>query len=140
MLVGDGAVRTKLEEQARRPGLAGRVVFLGRRTDVAELLPLFDVFAMSSLSEGLPLTLLEAMAAGLPCVSTAVGAIPEAIVEGRTGLLVPPGDPGRLAEALLRVLQDRALRTAMGLEGQARARALFDLKVMTRRYEDLYEA
>jgi sugar transferase (PEP-CTERM/EpsH1 system associated) len=140
VLVGDGSVRGELEQQARRPGLAGRVLFLGRRADVAALLPLFDVFVLSSVSEGLPLTVLEAMAAGLPCVSTSVGAVPEAVVEGQTGLLVPTGDSDRMATALIRLLRDPGLRRQLGTAGQKRARAEFDLKSMTRRYEDLYSA
>jgi sugar transferase (PEP-CTERM/EpsH1 system associated) len=140
VLVGDGSLRAALEDQARRPGLQGRVTFLGRRADIADLLPLFDVFALTSTSEGLPLTVLEAMAAGLPCVSTAVGAIPEAVTEGQTGLLVPPGDSDALAAALTRLLRDPGLRRKMGQEGQKRARAHFDLKAMTKRYEDLYLA
>jgi glycosyltransferase involved in cell wall biosynthesis len=138
VMVGDGSQRSALEEQARRPSLAGRVIFLGRRADVAQLLPLFDAFALTSSSEGLPLTILEAMAAGLPVVSTSVGAISEAVVEGQTGHLVPVGDSDRLASALLKVLRDPGLRRTMGQEAQKRARAMFDLKVMTRRYEDLY--
>ena len=107
---------------------------------MASLLPLLDVFVLSSISEGLPLTILEAMAAGLPCVSTAVGAVPEAIVEGQTGRLVPVKDPRRLAAALTDLLGDPTRARAMGAAGQQRARALFDLRVMTRRYEDLYAA
>jgi glycosyltransferase involved in cell wall biosynthesis len=140
VLVGDGSVRPALEEQARRPALAGRVLFLGRRADVASLLPLFDVFALTSVSEGLPLTVLEAMAAGLPCVSTPVGAVPEAVMEGHTGSLVPVGDSDRLAAVLIRLLRDPGLRRQLGTAGQKRARAEFDLKSMTRRYEDLYLA
>ena len=140
VLVGDGSLRQALEEQARRPGLQGRVIFLGRRANIAELLPLFDVFALTSTSEGLPLTVLEAMAAGLPCVATSVGAIPEAVIEGQTGLLVAPGDSDALTVALSKLLRDPGLRRKMGQEGQKRARAHFDLQSMTRRYEDLYLA
>jgi L-malate glycosyltransferase len=140
VLVGDGSQRAALEAQARQPPLAGKVHFLGRRADVPSLLPLFDVFALSSTSEGLPLTILEAMAAGLPCVSTAVGAVPEAVLEGETGRLVPPGDAHRLAAALRDLLTDPTLARRLGTTAQHRARALFDLKVMTRRYEDLYAA
>jgi glycosyltransferase involved in cell wall biosynthesis len=141
-LIGDGSQRAALEAQAAAPELAGRVVFLGRRADVASLLPLFDVFALSSTSEGLPLTILEAMAAGLPVVSTAVGAIPEVIVQGagETGLLCPPADPARLGAALLALVRDVPRARAMGQAGQRRARALFDLREMTRRYEDLWAA
>jgi glycosyltransferase involved in cell wall biosynthesis len=140
VLVGEGPARPALERRAAFPDLAGRVLFLGRRTDVATLLPLFDLFVLSSLSEGLPLTLLEAMAAGLACVSTAVGAISEVILQESTGLLVPARDPAALAQALERLLRDEARRRTMGQAGRARARALFDLKVMTRRYQDLWAA
>jgi glycosyltransferase involved in cell wall biosynthesis len=140
VVVGDGPQRPILQAQAMTPGLVGRVLFLGRRADVAEILPAFDVFALSSVSEGLPLTLLEAMAAGLPCVSTAVGAVPEAVVPESTGLLVPARDSRALASAMLRLLRDPGLARAMGQAGQKRARELFDLKVMTRRYQDLYMA
>ena len=140
VLVGDGSLRGDLEQQARRPDLAGRVIFLGRRADISDLLPLFDVFALTSVSEGLPLTVLEAMAAGLPCVATSVGAVPEAVIEGQTGMLVSPGDTDGLTAALTRLLRDPGLRRQMGVEAQKRARAHFDLRVMTRRYEDLYLA
>jgi glycosyltransferase involved in cell wall biosynthesis len=140
VVVGDGSLRGALEEQARRPPLAGRVLFLGRRADVASLLPLFDLFVLSSISEGLPLTILEAMAAGLPCVASAVGAVPEAIVENETGRLFPAKDSARLATALSDLLTDPTLARRLGTAGQQRARALFDLRVMTRRYEDLYAA
>jgi glycosyltransferase involved in cell wall biosynthesis len=140
MVVGDGSLRPALEDQARQLAVADRVLFLGRRADVVDLLPLMDLFVLSSVSEGLPLTILEAMAAGLPCVATAVGAVPEAILEGLTGRLVPPGDPTRLAAAISELLADPALCRRMGSEGQERARELFDLQEMTRRYEDLYAA
>ncbi len=156
VLVGDGSQRAALTAQAAAAGLADRIVFLGRRADVADLLPLFDVFVLSSTSEGLPLTILEAMAAGLPVASTAVGAIPEAIVdpawvaagkglpapapEAPTGRLVPPADPAALAAALTALVADPELAKSLGEAGQRRARAHFDLKVMTRRYEDLWAA
>ena len=137
-LVGDGSQRAALQRQAAAAGLADKVFFLGRRADVAQLLPMFDVFVLSSTSEGLPLTLLEAMAAGLPCVATDVGAVSEAIVDGLTGALVAPGDAPALAAALLALLRDPGLARQRGARGQQRARAHFDLRVMTRRYQDLW--
>jgi glycosyltransferase involved in cell wall biosynthesis len=139
-LVGDGSERQALENQARQPALAGKVHFLGRRADVASLLPLFDIFVLSSISEGLPLTILEAMAAALPVVATAVGAVPEAVLDGQTGKVVPAKDPHRLAAALTDLLRDPTLARRLGAAGQKRARELFDLKVMTSRYQDLYAA
>ena len=138
VLVGDGSLRQALGQQAAGAGLAGKVTFLGRRPDVANILPMFDVFALSSISEGLPLTVLEAMSAGLPCVSTAVGAVPEAIVDGVTGKLCKPGDVDGLATALLSLVGDPARARRLGEAGQKRARAEFDLREMTRRYQDLW--
>jgi glycosyltransferase involved in cell wall biosynthesis len=140
VLVGDGGQRRALQDQVAAAGIAAHVVFLGARADVAALLPLFDVFALSSLSEGLPLTILEAMAAGLPCVATAVGAVAEAIVADQTGLLVPARDAAGFAAALLTLVRDPARARQMGHAGQQRARAHFDLRVMIRRYQDLWAA
>ena len=89
VLVGSGPLERALRDDARSLGLSDRVVFAGSRDDVAELLPAFDVFALSSQNEGLPISLLEAMAAGVPCVATSVGGVPEVIHNGNEGLLVP---------------------------------------------------
>jgi glycosyltransferase involved in cell wall biosynthesis len=94
---------------------------------VAALLAAADIFALSSTSEGLPMTLLEAMAAGLPVVASAVGDVPEAVANGETGLLVPPADPDALAHSLRTVLADASLRRRLGAAGRERALALFDL-------------
>jgi glycosyltransferase involved in cell wall biosynthesis len=138
LLVGDGTQRAALQRQAA--GLSPNVIFAGRRDDVAALLPLCDLFALASTSEGLPLTILEAMAAGLPCVATDVGAVGEAVRDGETGRLVPAGDEATLAAALLDLLRDPGLRRRLGAEGQRRAQAQFDLRMMVRRYQDLWGA
>ncbi|MCG5053234.1 MAG: GT4 family glycosyltransferase PelF [Myxococcales bacterium] len=140
VLVGDGPLRRELEDKAQHLGIGARVVFAGGRRDVADLLPAFDVFVLSSKSEGLPLTVLEAMASGLPVVATDVGALAEAVIPGRTGRLVPPENPAALAEALTALLKDREMREGMAAAGLARARAHFDLGFMTREYQSLYEA
>jgi glycosyltransferase involved in cell wall biosynthesis len=103
------------------------IALLGERSDVAEQLAQSDVFVLASRSEGMPLSVLEAMAAGLPVVASSVGGIPELVVSGETGLLVRPGDIDALAAALHTVLADRELRRAMGDAGRARAQHLFDL-------------
>lgn len=138
VLVGDGPMRGELVGLAGLLGIGERVRFLGERLDIPALLQAFDVFALSSLSEGMPLTVLEAMAAGKPVVATNVGGIPEAVIEHQTGLLVPPRDPERMAQALLRLLDDEALRGAFGHRGQARARERFDLRQMVETYESAY--
>ncbi|WP_437714209.1 glycosyltransferase [Sorangium sp. So ce448] len=137
-LIGDGPRRPALEAQAARLGLGGAVTFTGTRGDVAELLPAFDVFALASLTEGISLTLIEAAAAGLPIVATRVGGNPEIVVDGETGLLVPPGAPETLAGALeaVAVREDRA---EMGLRGRARVMERFGIDRMARAYEDLYD-
>lgn len=137
-LIGDGPRRPALEAQAARLGLGGAVTFTGTRGDVAELLPAFDVFALASLTEGISLTLIEAAAAGLPIVATRVGGNPEIVVDGETGMLVPPGAPETLAGALeaVAVRNDRA---EMGLRGRARVMERFGIDRMARAYEDLYD-
>ena len=126
-IVGDGPDRELVEEAIRGHAVEDRVALLGERDDVAAQLAQSDVFVLASRSEGMPLSVLEAMAAGLPVVATAVGGVPELVVSGETGLLVPPGDIDALAAALRTVLSDAQLRRAMGDAGRARAQQLFDL-------------
>jgi len=114
VLVGDGSLRASLEELARGLGVDAAVSFLGARSDVADLLPELDVFVLSSIREGLPLALLEAMACGVPVVGAAVGGLLDSVVDGVTGLLVPPRDPVATAAALNRVLGDEDLRLRLG--------------------------
>jgi glycosyltransferase involved in cell wall biosynthesis len=102
--LGDGDLREATRRSIEREGLADRFVLAGEREDVAELLPALDVFAMSSLWEGLPCGLVEAMTCGVPVVATAVNSVPEIVVSGRTGILARPGDPRSLADALAYLL------------------------------------
>jgi sugar transferase (PEP-CTERM/EpsH1 system associated) len=138
-VVGDGAERRDLETLAHALGLDGSVAFLGERRDVAALLSSAAAFVASSTSEGVSLTLLEAMAVGLPVVATAVGGNPEVVADGQTGELVPPADPEALAAALVRVCGDRERAAAMGREGRARVERHFDVRGMVRAYEALYD-
>jgi glycosyltransferase involved in cell wall biosynthesis len=110
--LGDGELRGEVEALVARLGLSGRVVLAGDRGDVGELLPAFDVFALASLWEGLPCSLVEAMSCGVPAVATAVNSVPELVVAGRTGLLARPGDPESLAVAL-RWMLDRPEQAAV---------------------------
>ncbi len=113
--IGDGPRRDRLLDRARRRGLADRFLLLGHRDDVADLLPALDVFAMASRYEGLPCAVVEAMAAGVPVAATAVNAVPDAVVPGETGLLVPPEDAAALARAVRYLLDepDEAARMAV---------------------------
>lgn len=138
LLVGDGPERAELERLARELGLQDAVRFLGYRPDVPDVLRALDIAVCCSDYEGSPAAVLEYMDAALPVVATEVGGIPDLIEPGGHGLLVPPGDPEALAEALAKLLRDPAQARRMGALGQERRRAEFDLDVMVRRFEDLY--
>lgn len=114
LVAGAGPERERLLEQVAARGLTGVVRLLGDRDDVARLLEAADVFCLPSHHEGLPVSLLEAMAFGLPCVTCPVGGVPELIEHERTGLLVAPQDPGALGDALVRVLNDDGLARRLG--------------------------
>jgi glycosyltransferase involved in cell wall biosynthesis len=137
-IAGEGEDREVLEGLLRERGLAPRVHLLGQREDIPDLQAAADLFALSSWSEGLPLSVLEAMSAGHPIVSTEVGGIPEAVTHGEHGLLTPPGDPGALADALRVLISDRALRERFGRAARHRAETEFAVGVMTNAYERLY--
>lgn len=139
VLVGDGEERGALEGVVSELGLGERVRFLGVREDVPDLLGASDVFLLTSVSEGVSLTLLEAMSAGLPVVTTAVGGNPEVVEDGVTGLLAGRGDDEGLAGALVRLLGDGALRERMGEAGRARAHERFDQGRMIRAYRAVYD-
>jgi len=122
-IAGEGGLREALLAEHRSLGLGERVRFLGFREDVVPLLRAADLFVLSSYLEGLGTSVLDAMAAGLPVVATAVGGVPEIVEDRGTGLLVPPRDPGALAAAMAGLAGDPALRAAMGGRGRERARA-----------------
>lgn len=133
VLVGDdpfGDGRVRMQALAQELHLERAALFTGIRRDVPELLGACDVFAMASLWEGLGLVFLEAMAAGLPVLSTQVSAIPEVVVDGSTGLLVPPGDAQALSQGMLRLAADADLCARLGAAGEQRVRALFGLERM----------
>jgi len=139
VIVGDGPLRADVEARVVASGLAERVHLTGLRRDVADLMHSFDVFALTSLWEGLPRVLPQAMAAGLPIVATAVDGNAEAVADGINGFLTPPGDPQAMAIALLRLLEDPTLASRFGEAGQARADE-FSAQKMIRDIAALYEA
>ena len=139
LVAGDGPERARLEEGARRLGVADTVLFLGIRRDVPAVLAAVDVAVLSSDYEGSPLSVMEYMAAAKPVVSTRVGGVPELVAEDVHGLLVEPRDPEALAEAVARLLRDPALARRLGAEGRRRQQREFSLEAMVGRIEDLYE-
>lgn len=140
VLVGDGSRRGELHRLAWSLGIAGRVDFLGFRQDVADLLPHLDVFVLSSAGEGLPISMLEAMACERPVVVTALGEIPRVLHDGVTGMMVPPGDPAALARAVTTVLQDPRRARAMGAAARRRVAEAFNLTRVVGQYQALYDA
>jgi glycosyltransferase involved in cell wall biosynthesis len=139
-IVGDGPLRADLEARARRLGIADRCAFAGMRTDLGDLLAGFDVLAVPSRSEGLPYLVLEAMTAGTPMVATAVGGIPEAVTDGVSGLLVPAREPGRLAAALGRLLDDPRGRAALAAAARRHAAEALSLEPMLAAVDAVYRA
>ena len=139
VLAGDGPERWRLEAQTQQLGLDGRVRFLGHRDDAGSLLAAADLVVLPSLFEGLPLSIVEAMAAGKPVVTTSVGGIPEAIIDGESGLLVPAADPDALANAIGQVLRDPALAQRLATRARERAAAEFSLEGMVAAVTGVYD-
>ncbi len=137
-VAGDGPCLLELQKLVRTLGMGEHVRFLGEVRDVPSLLARASLFALSSVSEGISLTLLEAMARGLPVAATRVGGNPEVVADGSSGLLVPPGDPAALARAMLDLWGDRNRSLAMGVVGRRRVEQGFDIRRMVARYEALY--
>jgi glycosyltransferase involved in cell wall biosynthesis len=145
VLVGSGdgqslSVEDELRARGARPPLAGRVVFSGRVDDVSEWVRAADVFAFPSLFEGLGISLVEALACGLPAIGSRTGGIVDVIDDGRTGLLVPPGDAAALESALRRLLDDPAARDEMGRAGRGDVLARFDERDAVAKYRALFAA
>lgn len=138
IIAGEGSEAPVLAELIKKMGLSGRVKLPGLRDDVSRLLGAADVFALSSLSEGVSMALLEAMASGLPAVATRVGGNPEVIEHGVSGLLVPPGSHYELGSALAKVLEDEARCVTMGGAARLAIEKGFSLTAMTGAYADLY--
>jgi glycosyltransferase involved in cell wall biosynthesis len=137
-LVGDGEDRATLERLA---GPADdRIQFLGARTqsEVADELRTADIFVLPSFAEGVPVVLMEAMASGLPVISTQVAGVPELVAHGESGLLVPPGDTQSLSEAILTLASNAKLRTDMGANGRAKVEAEFDVDREAARMKALF--
>jgi glycosyltransferase involved in cell wall biosynthesis len=139
-LVGEGALRQELMDAVDTLGLGGRVTFAPPQADLGGYYARTSVFALSSRGEGAPNVLLEAGHAGIPVVSTSVGGVPDIVDDGRTGLLVPPGEPERMADALCRLLGNVKLRREMGRAAREHIAGRYGLKAMVGGYERLFES
>jgi glycosyltransferase involved in cell wall biosynthesis len=139
LLVGDGELRSQLEQQIKRLQLSKNVSLLGERDDIADLLSVFDVYAMSSRWEGVGRALTEAMYAGLPVVATAVNGVTELVTDEETGILVPPASSPHLAAAIDRLVCDRRLAKLLGAEARRRVADLMDADRMVFETEELYD-
>lgn len=138
IIAGGGPCEGQLKDLVAELRLSDLVEFPGEVRDVPALLRRAALFVLPSLTEGLPLTVLEAMASGIPVVATSVGGIPEVVEDGATGVLVPAGDPAALADALLRVHSNPVDARAMGLAGRRRVEAMFDVRRTVSQYQGLY--
>jgi glycosyltransferase involved in cell wall biosynthesis len=138
VVVGEGPLGRKLRHLAERMSLGDRLVFLGERRDAVELISVFDVFVLPSLWEGLPFVLVEAAALEKPIVATAVDGITEIIEDGKTGRLVPPGNAGELADAIIRLLQNREGAFRLAERARALVPARFPLRRMVEQTQNLY--
>ncbi|MFC6919164.1 glycosyltransferase family 4 protein [Meiothermus taiwanensis] len=138
-LIGDGPLQPFAEEQAARLGIGDRVRFVGARNDVAERLARAHIFVLASNYEGFPLSILEAMRAGLPVVASNVGGVAEAVTDGETGFLVPRGDLQALRGRLAQLIENPQLRAQMGVAGRARYKAHFTLEQMLEKTLAVYE-
>lgn len=138
LVVGDGPLRSQCQDFICQNKLEEQVILAGNREDVNRLLTAVDIFALFSAYEGLPLTIIEAMLAGVPVVASDVGGVGEMVVHGETGYLVQGTDIGPAVEQIKELADNEELRVKMGLAGRKRAKELFDLEVMIGRYEQLY--
>lgn len=138
VIIGDGSERERLTQHANARSVGAAAIFTGYRSDVRQLIPAFDVYANSSTHEGVSLTILEAMAANLPVIATAVGGTPEVVIDGETGFLTPARSPMRLAAAIEKLARAPELRRQMGDAARFRVRAHFSVDTMVTSYLQAY--
>ncbi len=138
ILVGDGEMRKPVEKEIAQKQLTNCVYLAGSRSNVYELLPGVDAFVLSSKREGLPMSILEAMAAGLPVIATNVGGIPEIIKDGQNGILVPTQDPNSLANAICRVLDDSEFAANLAHKARTTIEQNYSLEAITKVYTKIY--
>lgn len=138
VIVGAGPLEADLKSQANRLGVDENIIWAGFREDIPVVMNAIDVFVLTSLSEGFGLVLLEAMSSSRPVISTNVSALPEIVVDGETGILIPPGSPASLSEAMMKYYDNRSLVNLHGKAGLLRAKSKFGLDVMFERTDSVY--
>ena len=139
VVVGSGNEIDELTRSAKNLGVSKHLIFAGFRKNIADFYAAMDISVLTSLSEGLSITILESMSHSLPVVATAVGGNPEVVVDGQTGFLVPPKDPQAFASRVVALLQDPALRRRMGEAGRRRIEEHFPMDKTASEYLELYE-
>jgi glycosyltransferase involved in cell wall biosynthesis len=140
LIVGEGPERTNLERLASQWGIDSKVIFAGQREDVYDLISAMDLFVLPSLSEGIPMALLEALALGVPVLASHVGGIPEVLVQGQTGLLVPPRDEKALADACLYLLENKEKARLLADRGKKLVQDRFSAEIMAQKVTHLYQS
>jgi sugar transferase (PEP-CTERM/EpsH1 system associated) len=140
LTIGDGPFKDELKSFVMECKLEKHIMFLGTRDDIPRLLSIIDVFVICSSSEGLPLTLLEAMAAGKPIVATYVGGIPEIIEHDIDGLLIPPHNTEALSDAIMKLLRNTEKARLLGIMAKRKFEKNFSLSLMVKKYEEVYES
>ena len=138
LIVGDGSERDRLEKRVMQLGLKDKVIFTGQRKDIIDILSILDIFVLPSITEGLPIALLEASALRLPVVATSVGAVPKVIIDRETGLLIEPGRPEQLIRAISQLLSNQERARQFGNQAYRKVEKEFSAKSMADRYFNLY--
>ncbi|MBL7081158.1 MAG: glycosyltransferase [Candidatus Omnitrophica bacterium] len=139
ILIGDGVLRKKIEGLISKFDLGQQVILTGWREDIPRILSALDIFVLTSLWEGLPISVLEAMVVSLPVIATNTGGISEVLLEGRTGFLVSPGNVDKMAEKLIGLLKDKSLRDQIGQSARDSLGSIFSLEDMLRSTENSYQ-
>jgi glycosyltransferase involved in cell wall biosynthesis len=140
VIIGDGYMKDELIDKTRQMGIEDHVIFTGFRRDIPDIMNAIDILVLPSVNEGMPMVILEAMSASKPVVATKVGGIPEIIVDGETGYLVPPYDANRLAEAVLKLIDDPEKAKDFGNAGFKRMKTYFSADQMADKTQNLYES
>ena len=138
LIIGEGSLRQELTERSKRLGIEGKVIFTGWRDDIPDILPVLDILVLTSLNEAVGRVLLEAGSAGKPVVATDVGGVSEILKNGETGILVPPKNPQKIAEAVIDLLKDEAKRHRMGNAAKDWVKGNFDEKMMLKKIDNMY--